>query len=50
MYILNKNNKKILNMRNSDKVFDEVINYICTCVLKMQKCDVLIITIIAPLK
>jgi glutaredoxin-related protein len=50
MYILNKNNKKILNMRNSDKVFDEVINYICTCVLKMQKCDVLIITIIASLK
>jgi hypothetical protein len=37
-------------MRNSDKVFDEVINYICTCVLKMQKCDVLIITIIASLK
>lgn len=49
MYILNKNNKKILNMRNSDKVFDEVINYICTCVLKLQKCDV-IITIIASLK
>jgi len=53
LYILNNNNnnnKKILNMRDSDKVFDDVINYMCTCVLKLQKCDVLIITIIAPLK
>ena len=37
-------------MRDSDKVFDDVINYMCTCVLKLQKYDVLIITIIAPLK
>lgn len=50
MYILNNNNQKILNMRDSDKVFDDVINYMCTCVLKLQKCNVLIITIIAPLK
>ena len=51
MYILNNNNnKKILNIRDSDKVFDDVINYMCNCVLKLKKCDVRIITIIAPLK
>lgn len=37
-------------MIDFDQVFDEIINYMCTCVLKLQKCNVLIRTIFAPLE